>query len=85
MMEKNVLLVLVDKRKDEAVAVQKILTEWGCLIKTRIGLHDGVLDKCSDSGLIIMELAGDKEKHTQLNTLLKNLPGVTTNLVEMAL
>ena len=39
---KNVLLILVDHRKNAAVDVQKTLTAWGCLIKTRLGLHEGV-------------------------------------------
>jgi len=31
---KNVMLVLVDKRNDNAVGVQKVFTAWGCSIKT---------------------------------------------------
>ena len=48
---KNVLLILVDHRKDAAVNVQKTLTAWGCLIKTRLGLHEGVQKDCSEHRL----------------------------------
>ena len=84
-MNKNVLLVLIDHRKDSAVNVQKILTTWGCLIKTRLGIHDGVLDNCSDTGLIMMELVGDKAKQEELTRKLGVLPGVSAKLVEMTL
>jgi len=55
---KTILLILVGKRKDSAVKVQQILTAWGCNIKTRLGIHDGVLENCSDTGLLILELVG---------------------------
>ena len=60
---KTVMAIIVDNRKNVAEKVQKLLTGWGCLIKTRLGLHDGVLDNCSDVGLIILELVGNSEQH----------------------
>ncbi len=82
-MQKHILLILIDGRKKSAVNVQKILTEWGCLIKTRLGIHDGVLDNCSESGLILLELVGEKEKFEELERKLNLLPGVSTKLVEL--
>lgn len=82
-MEKTVLLALVDTRKKSAVTVQKILTEWGCLIKTRLGIHDGVLGNCSDSGLIILELVGDADKKEELCRKLSIVPGVHSQLVNL--
>ncbi|MCK9223713.1 MAG: hypothetical protein M0R46_02900 [Candidatus Muirbacterium halophilum] len=82
-MEKNVILILIDSRKDSAVKVQKILTEWGCLVKTRLGLHEGVLSNCSDHGLLFLEMVGEKEKHEQIKNLLDNLPGVNAKLVSL--
>ncbi len=84
-MRKDMLLVLVDKRKEEAPTVQKILTGWGCVIKTRLGLHEGVLDKCTNSGLIILELVGDRDKHQELTRKLDVLSGVRAKLVELSL
>ncbi|RKY41036.1 MAG: hypothetical protein DRP85_07355 [Candidatus Makaraimicrobium thalassicum] len=83
-MKKDLLLVLVNKRKQEAPTVQKILTGWGCVIKTRLGIHDGVLDECTDTGLIILELAGEKDKHEELAHKLDILPGVSARLVELS-
>jgi hypothetical protein len=84
-MDKSVLLVLVDHRKRSAVKVQKVLTAWGCLIKTRLGIHDGVLNHCSDTGLLILELVGEKTKRKELARKLGILPGVTAKLVELSL
>ena len=82
-MKKSILLILIGKRKDEAVKVQQILTGWGCMIKTRLGIHDGVLDNCSDSGLVILELVGEEEKKHELTRKLSVLPGVTSKLIDM--
>ena len=82
-MQKTLLLILVDGRKKSAVNVQKILTEWGCLVKTRLGIHDGVLENCSESGLLILEMVGDAEKHEELARKISVLPGVSTKLVNL--
>ena len=84
-MKKNILLVLVNKRKQEAPLVQKVLTGWGCLIKTRLGIHDGTLKDCTNAGLIILELVGDKKKHLELSRKLSLIDGVSTKLVELTL
>ncbi len=82
-MKRTVMLILIDGRRKNAVNVQKILTEWGCLIKTRLGIHDGVLENCSESGLLFLELVGDEEKHEQLMNKLNILDGVTAKLVKL--
>jgi hypothetical protein len=82
-MEKSVLLVLIDNRKESAEKVQKILTGWGCYIKTRLGIHDGVLDNCSDHGLIFLELVGEGTKHEELMRKLELVKGVDVKLVSL--
>ena len=62
MRKRDIVAVLVENRSECAVNVQKILTAWGCMIKTRLGLHDGVMDKCSQTGLLILEMVGEDEK-----------------------
>ncbi|GET20827.1 MULTISPECIES: hypothetical protein [Prolixibacter] len=82
-MKRDVLLLLVQHREDTADRVQKILTGWGCFIKTRLGLHDGVLDNCSESGLIFLELVGEQAKHEELVRKLKLVKGVDAQLVQL--
>ena len=82
-MSKSILLVLVGKRKDAAVNVQKILTGWGCHIKTRLGIHDGVLDNCSEEGLLVLELVGKPEDNEELTRKLNLLENVSAQLVTL--
>jgi len=84
-MAKTILLVLVGKRKETAVKVQQVLTAWGCIIKTRLGIHDGVMDNCSDEGLLILELYGTEEQKEELARKVAVLPGVSSKLVNLSL
>ena len=40
MAQRCVIGVLVTNRVENAAQIQKVLTECGCYIKTRIGLHE---------------------------------------------
>jgi hypothetical protein len=82
-MGKSILAVLLGKRKNTAVNVQKILTGWGCVIKTRLGIHDGVNENCSDEGLLIMELVGSEEQNEELARKLEVLDDVSVKLVHL--
>jgi hypothetical protein len=84
-MKKSILLVLIGKRKEDAVKVQQILTAWGCIIKTRLGIHDGVLENCSDEGLLILELYGTDEQKEELTRKVSVLTGVSSKLVELSI
>lgn len=84
-MGRTVLISLLSRRRGSAVEFQKIITEYSCIVKTRLGIHDGVLDKCSDEGLIIMELAGERAKIEELRAKLDALNGVATSLVDIAI
>jgi hypothetical protein len=82
---KTILIILIGKRKDSAVKVQQILTAWGCNIKTRLGIHDGVLENCSDTGLLILELVGKPEDNKEIARKVALLSGVSSQLVELSL
>lgn len=84
-MKKSILLVLIDSRKDAAVRVQKVLTGWGCIIKTRLGLHQDVNENCSEHGFLFLELTGDDEQNKELCRKLDILEGVSAKLIEMSL
>jgi hypothetical protein len=82
-MEKSVLLILIANRKESAEKVQKVLTGWGCMIKTRLGIHDGVMEHCTESGLLILELVGEAAKKQELAHKLNLIKGVKANLVTL--
>lgn len=82
---KTILLILIGSRKNAAVNVQKILTGWGCMIKTRLGIHDGVLDNCTDEGLLILELYGERKKMEELARKVSLVKGVSSRLVDLSI
>jgi len=82
-MERNVLLIYMSTRQETAEKVQKILTAWGCYVKTRLGIHDGVLDKCTDTGLVFLELVGESEKHQEVERKLNLIKGVNAQLITL--
>ncbi len=79
------MIVLVGDRRESAVEVQKAFTEMGCFIKTRLGIHDGTPEQCTNTGLIILELIGDPKSKQDLYNKLKVISCVSVELVEMSL
>lgn len=84
-MVKTVIIALLSKRRRTALEFQKALTDLGCIIKTRIGIHDGVLDKCSDVGLVILEVVGSAKEKKALVSRLRAIDGVKVKAVDMRL
>jgi len=84
-MEKHVALVLLNNRHAAAIEVQKVLTDWGCSIKTRLGLHGGVQNACTEDGLLFLELAGEKADHEKHIAALNAIKGVDAKLVSLTL
>ncbi|RJP27939.1 MAG: hypothetical protein C4533_05520 [Candidatus Omnitrophota bacterium] len=83
-MNKNILIVSIKHRNRTAGLFQKSLTKWGCLIKTRIGIHDAVLDKCSDRGLIILELVGKKQDALKMYSEIRKIKDLKVKLVSIS-
>lgn len=83
-MRKNVLLVLTENRKSIAIDIQKILTDYGCIIKTRLGLHESAdVSSCSNAGLIILELIGKEEEQKDLLLKLNELGSLSAKLISL--
>ncbi len=68
--------VHVLNRTQHVPPVQKLLTEYGCNIKTRLGLHHVDEKGCSTRGLILLEMFGDPAVYGQLKAKLAALDGV---------
>ncbi len=67
----------VSNRVKEAGAVQGLLTEYGCNIRTRIGLHQVSEGVCAAGGLILLEMYGCQDKCQELAKKLEAIEGVT--------
>ena len=76
-MDKHILVgVHITERAKHAGPIQQILTEFGCQIRTRIGLHEADKGVCSPNGLILLEMVDDDAKLAELKTSLAALDGI---------
>ncbi len=55
----TIIGIKVNNRTENAAGVQEILTKFGCVIKTRIGLHEQINGQCSPAGIILLEITDD--------------------------
>jgi hypothetical protein len=76
MAKKTVLGIMITNRIENAPQVQKTFTEFGCNIKTRLGLHEVDEKSCSTSGLILLELFGDNSSNDELEKKLRAIKGI---------
>lgn len=65
----TILGIKILNRLSNAIDVQSILTKHGCIINTRIGLHENAGCDCSTSGLILLEIIDDKKAVEMINEL----------------
>jgi len=72
----TILGIHVSDRLKNAVDVQKVFTEYGCNIKTRIGLHDVDADVCSPNGVVLIEFFGSDDEATAMMAKLHEVEGV---------
>ncbi|MBW6411618.1 hypothetical protein [Clostridium weizhouense] len=75
-METIIMAVTIDPRSVHAKEVQTTLTKHGCIIKTRIGLHEVSQDSCSEQGLIILHINSSIDKVKIFENELLDIDGV---------
>jgi len=63
--------IRLDNRTQIAVDFQKVLTHYGCAIKTRLGLHEVADNQCASNGLILLEIIDDEAAQNLKNELLE--------------
>jgi hypothetical protein len=68
--------VHIDDRVREIPDVQRLFTQYGCNIRTRIGLHHVDQNFCSPRGLILLEMFGDEATCHGLANQLSAVEGV---------
>ncbi len=75
-MTTTIIGVSLENRIETAVEFQEIITEFGCEIRTRIGLHPSTQDVCLNRGIILLEVSGEAEvlkkelsKHWKIQTM----------------
>lgn len=76
-MDKHIIVgVHITERVKHAGEIQKIFTEFGCQIRTRLGLHEANKSVCSPNGLILLELMDDDAKTVAFKKKLASIDGV---------
>lgn len=77
-----VVAVKLAKRRVKAEEFQKLLTKYGCIIRTRLGLHEAG-DVCSENGLILLQLVAGAEEIPAFEEELRALDGVAFKTIEL--
>ena len=76
-MSKRIILgIQITNRVEKVPEVQKVLTDYGCNIKTRLGLHEVDRKRCSTVGLLIVETFGADADILNFEKKLKRVKGV---------
>lgn len=76
-LSKHIILgVHITDRIRHVDAVQHLLTEFGCSIRTRLGLHEADKGFCSPNGLLLLEMTDDDAKAAELMSRLNAIEGV---------
>lgn len=74
-MSKIVILgVLLANRTVTSAKFQEVVSQYGCSIKTRIGLHAVSENKCSTDGVILLELIGSDDEIASIENAIKAIP-----------
>ena len=76
----TVLAVHVTNRVKEVPLVQKTLSQFGDVIRTRLGLHEVGKDFSSPEGILLLDIVGEP-KGRQLQKTLNKIRGIETKLV----
>ncbi|HOH96793.1 MAG TPA: hypothetical protein PL188_00630 [Candidatus Cloacimonadota bacterium] len=79
----KVVLIKIDHRATEATRVQGILTDFGCNIKVRLGLHEVSKEFCANDGLVILEVEGEAGIIQEMLGKLNAIDYVKAQLIEM--
>ena len=76
-MEFKIVGIKLENRNETAVRVQNTLTEYGCYIKVRLGLHNLSDQVCSQDGLILLELVAENNIIDNFLEKLNSIDGTT--------
>jgi len=75
----TIVAVHITDRLKEAVEIQGVLTKYGDLIKTRLGLHE--VDAGGMSGLLLLDIAPAADRIAQFEADLKQIEGVEVKTI----
>lgn len=78
----TIMAIKIQPRNSIAPSVQEVLTKFGNIIQTRLGLHESQCGEDGTTGLVILNLLHDREKEIeQLSNELNKLDGVKAKIL----
>ena len=81
----RIMGILITDRLKDATELQKVMTEYGCLIKTRLGLHEVSNNTCSKKGLLVLEVIGQKSEWEKFEFAIKSVDGIELKYMDFDL
>lgn len=84
-MAKMIMGIKLNQRHETAKALQDILTQHGCIINTRLGVHEVSDISCSEQGYILLEFSGNApaEEIREMLIEIEALGGLTVKMMEL--
>ena len=80
----KIMDVKIEPRVKKAPEVQEVLTKYGCIIQTRIGLHEASQTSCANSGLVLLNLIDNQDEEVKkLQEELNSVEGTVAKLLEI--
>lgn len=77
----TIMAVVLNHRVNCTPKVQQVLTASGCIIQTRLGIHEG----CEDRWLVLLHLCGPDDQIDELEKDLVAIPGVKVKKMKVDL
>lgn len=85
MKEIRVIGLLITDRIKEAGQVQRLLTQYAPIIRSRLGFHEVTEATCSRAGIILLHLSGAAEQQDQFEEALRSVRGVDVQRMKFEL
>lgn len=84
MAKRTIIGVKIDARQQNVPAVQAVLTEYGCNIRTRLGMHEVTGDYCAPGGLVLLDTYGAQAEVDACFEKLSSIQGVGVQRMDFA-
>ncbi len=80
-MPSAVVTVLISRRTEDVPRFQEVLTRHGCVIKTRLGIHE--VEGCGEDGLVILYVACEERELASLTADIDALGTVRAKVTKL--
>lgn len=78
----RIIGINVSNRSEVAEKVQKVLTNYGCSIRTRLGLNEADEIHYGSGGLIILELTGNEKEWEMMMKYLSEIADIQVKYMD---